>query len=343
VSEIVKINSNKSQDTLRIELFLSNICNYKCWYCFPGSNEGTHRWPKLNTIVDNLSHLLDYYKVNLGKKKFHLHVIGGEPTLWSEFEDFVNHFKKNYNCTITMSSNGSRTLRWWEEHGQNFDEVMLSCHHESVDVTHISSVAEILYKKKVWTTAMVLMDPREWDRCVNIVEELKKNNSGWPITAVEIYHATVTYTDDQKKYISKSLKKFPNIFYYLKSKKNEYKNTTVYYNDGKSKKVDVNWLSLNDMNKFYGWSCNIGIDTLYINNDGAVTAACGEFLYNLKYKFNIFESNFKEKFKPILIPTTCYQKSCHCQPEINCRKEKEVIPLVPLLTKEYPLHRYTSL
>jgi uncharacterized radical SAM superfamily Fe-S cluster-containing enzyme len=66
-AEIVKIDSNTDEEILRIELFLSNQCNYKCWYCFPGSNEGTHLWPELDLVVKNLSALLDYYKKNSTK------------------------------------------------------------------------------------------------------------------------------------------------------------------------------------------------------------------------------------------------------------------------------------
>ena len=53
-TEIIKIDSNIDTDILRIELFFSNLCNYKCWYCFPGCNEGTHKWPDLELVTKNL-------------------------------------------------------------------------------------------------------------------------------------------------------------------------------------------------------------------------------------------------------------------------------------------------
>lgn len=343
MSELIKIDSNISPDVLRIELFLSNLCNYKCWYCFPGSNEGTHRWPDLDPLIDNLSFLFDYYIKNKGKKKFNIHIIGGEPTIWKNLGDFARHFKQHYNCRITMSTNGSRTLRWWEEHGKDFDEVMISCHHEFVDVDHVSAVANILYEKKVWSTAMVLMDPNAWERCLTLIEQLKKSNNGWPITALEVYHHTISYTEEQKRYLNNSIKKMPNPWYYLRSKKTEYRKPTVYFDNGTNKRVDVNWISLNGLNHFYGWECNIGVDTVYVNKDGFLTAACGEFLYDLNFKYNVFEKDFPTKFNPEIKPTVCRQQSCHCQPEINCRKELKTKALAPVWLAEYPLHRYTSL
>jgi organic radical activating enzyme len=341
MTDLIKIDSNVPEDVLRIELFLSNFCNYKCWYCFPGSNEGTHRWPNLEPLMSNLSFLLNHYKNNAMKKRFHLHIIGGEPTLWKDLEIFIKHFKENYNCKITTSTNASRTLRWWDEHGQHFDEVLLSCHHQYVDIEHTIEVANILYKKNVWVTAVVLMDPDAWEKCIKIVDKLKSKVK-CPISVAEIQHSTINYTQEQKKYISSNAKKIPNLWYFLKSKRPIHKNPKVYFTDGSSKTVRNNWLSLNRLNKFYGWQCNIGVDTVYIEKNGVISGTCGEFLYNLDFKFNIFDINFKDKFYPTIVPTICHKEYCKCQPEINCRKEKNIIS-TSTSTAEYPLRKYTSL
>jgi organic radical activating enzyme len=279
--------------------------------------------------------LLDYYKTYLNKTKFEIHVIGGEPTLWSKFEIFAKHFKEHYNCLISISSNGSRTIRWWEENGRYFDEVMLSCHHQQVDVDHLINVANVLYKKNVWTTAMVLMDSHEWDKCESMVNQLKKSSIGWPVNALDVRHDTIKYTDKQTKYLLSELKKIPNLIYYFKNKKFSDKKPTVYFDDGSKKKVPETWLTINKKNNFYGWKCNVGIDTIYINKDGYVTGACNENLYNLDYKFNLLDNDFNKKFKPILLPTICYKLSCDCQPESNCRKEKiSNSKIIPILSKE---------
>jgi organic radical activating enzyme len=347
MKEIIKIDSNLPNDLLRIELVLSDYCNYECWYCFPGSNAATQPWPKLKNIVDNITHILDYYKEHLGKKQFVLHVTGGEPTLWKDFGEFAKHFHE-YGCVISMSSNGSRTLRWWKEYGHYFDHVILSCHHEAVDVAHTNAVADILYDKKVWVNAIVLMDPRAWDKCVGIVSQLKQSKRRWSITAVEVFHSTVHYTKEQFEYISKSCKRLPNPIYYFFYKKTIYKKATVFFNDGTKKTVGHNWLLLNKLHAFNGWDCNIGIDTFVINKRGELSGACGENLYNLDYKFNIFDADFKEKYQPVLQSTICHKALCPCTPETNARKEKligarKVIPLVPISSGEYRLHRYTTL
>ena len=337
MNDIIKIDSNVANDFLRIELFLSNMCNFKCWYCYPGSNEGTHHWPKLESIVENLSYLLDYYKKHAGKKKFLLHIIGGEPTLWKDLGEFVKHFKTTYDCTISISTNGSRTIRWWKEYAEYFDHIMVSCHHEQIDVEHTITVCDLLYDKKVNFTAMVLMDPFAWDKCIGIVEHLKTSKHRWCIDALEVLHSTIKYTPEQKEYISSSLKRYPNVFWWLKTTKRykSIKKTTVYFDNSKSKNVPTNWLTLNKFNHFFGWECNIGVDTFFINKIGHLTGACGQLLYGQDFYYNIFDKDFSEKFKPKIQPVICSKTDCLCQPEVNTSKHrivssKKIIPIALL-------------
>jgi len=329
-NSIIKIDSNIDDSILRIELCLSNICNYSCWYCFPGCNEGTHPWPKYKTFVENLDHLIDYYKKHKNKKTIYIHIIGGEPTLWREFGDFVKYLKEQHKCIVSVSTNGSRTLRWWEEYGHYVDAVMLSCHYERVDVEHAKAVGDILYKKGVNVNALVLMDPANWDRCIDIVEQLKTSKKRWFICAMEIYHGSVHYTEEQKEYLSKSCKRIANPWFYFWNKKTPHANPTFTFEDGSKAKLNNNWVSLNGLNNFYGWECNLGVDTFYINKDGLMQGACGETLYDLNYKFNIYDDNFISKFHPEIKPTICKKNAlCQCQPEYNCRKQR-VIPLVQI-------------
>jgi len=323
--QLIRIQSNQKKDSFRIELFLSNRCNYKCWYCFPGSNEGTHGWPDLELIKKNLSHLIEHYKKNVGKKDFYLHLIGGEPTIWKDFGEFTKYFKEKFNCLISMSTNGSRTLRWWEEYGHYNDIVMLSCHHERVDVPHIIAVADLLYKKGVSVDANVLMDPHAWDKCVAIVEQLKSSRKKWAINVLEIYHSTVNYNAEQKKYLSDCNKRNPSFFQLFNWKKRRFEKfnstPTLHFNNKKKKRVLQNYLSLNGMNNFKGWQCNVGVDTIQIDKHGLIKGSCGNRLYNLNRSFNLFNHDFTDNFYPDIVPTICERKRCTCQPEINCNKK----------------------
>jgi sulfatase maturation enzyme AslB (radical SAM superfamily) len=68
---IKEVINNYKNNFLRIEYMLGNVCNYKCNYCFPGSNEGDKPWPNLEITKKHFSHLLDHY-ITQGKKYFRI-------------------------------------------------------------------------------------------------------------------------------------------------------------------------------------------------------------------------------------------------------------------------------
>lgn len=182
---------------MRFELFLSDYCNFQCWYCSKDFNGKTVSWPKLDVLLPNFLHLLDYYKA-AGKETFIIH-IGGEPSTWPGLIKFVTEIKKHHNCIISLTTNGSRTLRWWNQNVKHFD-------------------------------------------------------------------------------------------------------------------------SLNGYNNFKGWTCNVGVETAFIDKKGNIRGSCGNKLYNKDFYYNIYDPEFKISFKPIIGPVECKMSSCYCQPEVNCTK-----------------------
>lgn len=316
---IKQVINPQDPKTLRIEYMIGNTCNYKCWYCFKGSNEGEYRWHNdLEFITKNLFHLLDYYK-KFGKERFEIHIVGGEPTLWPDLGKFAQSIKENYNSWISISTNGSRTIRWWEEYGKYFDDVMISVHHEYADLDHLIKVADTVFKQGPVVNAMVLMDPFAWDKCIEIIDKLKHSKYRWFINAMEVMDETISYTPDQLKFISKPVKRFPNPFWLIKKLKNLKRDPKVVFENGKTKTVNRNWIGLNKQNHFKGWLCNIGVDNLYIDKDGRITGACRTVLFE---NYNLHDEDFVKKFNPIIKPKICDVEFCGCQPEQLLNKIK---------------------
>lgn len=327
MNKLIKVQSALPDDLMRIEIFPGDTCNYKCRYCLPVFHEGTAPWPDLDTFTDRLSHVMDYYMKH-GKKRFQFQIIGGEPTLWRDCGEFAKFFKDRYDVTIVMASNGSRTLRWWQEYGKQFDHIIMSCHHERMDVNHTIQVCDSLYENDVWVNAMVLMDSLYWDKCVGIIESLKNSKHTWSISSSQVIHDTVKYTPEQLEFLKSNNKRLPDARYYYEVKKTLNEDPTVYFDDGSSKTVSHNWLDLNGYNNYYGWECNIGVDSIYIDKFGNIRGACNQVLFNRNTHYNLFDSDFKEKFNPNLEPSICTQTSCVCFPEQ--RLNKRIIPVIPL-------------
>ena len=321
--KLIEVKSNWKNKDLRIEFMLGNTCNFNCWYCFPGSHEGTHRWGDFNLLVKNFTKLVNQYKSN-GKKNIYLHIIGGEPTLWPDLGNFVVEMKK-LGCIISMSTNGSRTIRWWKENAKYFDKVTLSCHHAEMDISHNIQVADILYENSCIVDASVLMDPGAWDKCVSIVEELKTSKYRWCIVASEVLHQKILYTQEQTTYLEDHIKRRPNIFWFLKNNKYYVDKIQVVFENGKSKKVLSNWIRLQKLNHFKGWNCNIGVDNIFITKEGTITGTCGAKLFGKPFYYSIYDEDFETNFNVKISSTICEADVCNCQAEINLKK---FIPMV---------------
>ena len=74
----IKIVSTQESNLLQIRFFPTDICNFNCSYCFPGSHNEKYRYPKnVDTVIKNFRKLFDLYTTNLGKTRFHLLIAGG--------------------------------------------------------------------------------------------------------------------------------------------------------------------------------------------------------------------------------------------------------------------------
>ncbi len=329
LSEPIKLVSNY-RDILNIAYMVSNVCNYKCSYCFDGCNDGSKRFKEDWTKVsDNLIHLLDYYKDHSPKKKFEISLLGGEPTLWKYLPEFCSKLKSNHNVSIMIVSNGSRTLDWWKENSKYFDQVVLSFHIQETDVNHFISVADVLYENNVVVTGLVMMDPDYWTQCVDAIEKLKTSKHTWAINLQSLEDNSkrkITYTDEQAEFIkSHSLIRRGNWIYLLKNIFKSYyyqKEPVATFADGNKQKLQSNEIILNDWNHFKGWNCNIGVDRLFINVDGSISGTCGQLLFGEKYHYNLYDINFKENFRPEIKSVICRQVDCLCVTEVNLTKEK---------------------
>jgi MoaA/NifB/PqqE/SkfB family radical SAM enzyme len=330
---IIEVKQNWISDVVRIDITLSNICNYKCWYCFDGCNTGTHKWPNFDVYVKNLSHLMDHYLKTTNKKKFDFHVMGGEATYWNRFFDFVSYFKQRYDCIFTLTTNASRKLDYWEKAAPYLDYVTISSHHEYCDPHHIRNVADLLYEKNVIVTTVVLMDPKEWDKCMGHIEIYKGSRRTWSIRYLEIIiQSSVVYTPEQKKILNKLRARRANIFWFFKNNKSYRSSVKVVDENNKTHRVGDHEIVMKRLNNFKGWSCNLGVDWIAIKMDGTVSGICSNGLFTNNQTFNLNDNTFIEQFHPIIKPTICQQLECWCMFEANMPKHKlnttkKIIPI----------------
>lgn len=348
MKDLVRIETMEPKNRLRIEFMVGNYCNYKCWYCGPYANGGDTRWHKdYDELLINFTHLLEFYVRN-GRDSFEVNILGGEPSMWPDIVRFSNDLKSRFNVKFTMTTNGSRTLRWWDENAKAFDKILFSYHHKEANLEHYINVLDLVYKKNIPVNSLVLMDSSCWDLCIDAINTMQQSKQPWFICALEVNPPN--YTPKQKEFFKKHVKRRPPIWRILKDEhENLFKGkTTVTYKDGVKQKVERNFFSTNDLNHFEGWMCNIGIENINIQKDGKITGVCGNLVYGEDTFYNLYASDFTKNFQPSLVPSICTKNNCWCQPEMlmtkwNTGSNKKVIPLVSISLKECQPHKYTSL
>lgn len=320
--KIIQVKQSWPDDRLLINFQLHNLCNYRCWYCFPNSNTGTYKWKDYDLILSNFIHLLNIYKLKLNKSKFQINLLGGEPTLWPELPKFCQDLKNIYkdDVSIMITSNGSRNISWWMSNVNSFDHVLLSCHPEYVNEEHILHVADLLYDHNVHVDISVLMAPNLWDRSVDVINFLKTGNKKWAIIASYVQQSLYSYSDEQLSYVNDYLKQRPNMEWYKTVKKEHHYTVNVTYDDLTCQQVSKVYILLNKLNNFYGWKCNIGVDNITILFNGDISANCEENLYNINFKYNLYDSLFTLNFNPEIKETTCSKCFCGCEHEYNTSK-----------------------
>ena len=316
----IRVISTQQPEVLEVRFFPTDICNYSCSYCWPGSgNVNKFRYPKdVDLVIGNFRKLFDFYKT-FGKTKFRLTIAGGgEPTLWPGLEQFCKEIKETHNVYISIVSNGSRTVRWWEENSAYFDDAVLSCHHEFVDIEHFVNVADVLFANGIKVTSLVLMDATAWDKCAGLIDTMKSSQLPWIIEAKPIVDApgrgTDVYTTEQLEFFG--IKRLPSSEWIVEQLADARTHeSVVLFNDNSARAVRPHEILTNKWNDFKGWDCSVGVEAISITAEGKVLGSCQLPVFNTTP--NIFSENFTLTSPKTVI---CTMDQCVCQPDTHVSK-----------------------
>lgn len=317
----ISILNENSHDELYIDFTIGTICNYKCYYCFEGLNDGQFKFPTdIDLTVTNLKYLLDLYN----KSNIRLHITGGEPTHWNQLDEFVSHFQ---SCKVTLSTNGSKKLEWWEKNSHLFDCISISVHAGYSDVEHLSKVATWIYDNTdTFIECTVLMDPQNWSHCVSMIEEFTNKDISWllKVRPVILKGDSSHYSNEQYLYMKDKVKNYPSDEYIRKmsSKISSKTNLITTFNDGSVQSLKTIDFFEHNWHHFTGWSCNVGVDRFSIDRDGTIKGACGaKNLFGLTEPLSIYDPNLTTKItKNMIQPTICQLNYCECPSDIKITK-----------------------
>lgn len=331
---LIRIENEKYSPHLSIDLAIFNVCNFHCNYCHPGSNGGDSRKPNdYDLVVKNFDHLLNIYKTHFNKTDIKIEVTGGEPTVWPKLQDFAKHVKETHQVNnLALTTNASRTMRWWRENGKYFDEVHISLHPEEGDVDHTIEVADFLYNETDGHVAVnVIMDPTMWDKCKSNLDKVVNHNVPWLVKSwvlVKDGYLRTDYSEEQLEMFRDKVKKLPSQEYIdrmIARKIIPSKSTAKFiYDDGVVEPYNSFMLRQSGDHNFYGWECNLGVDRVPIIF-GDIIGSCGaNNIFNSDKILSIYDEDFISKFTPDIIkPIFCNQLSCgSCTKDLKLPKHK---------------------
>jgi MoaA/NifB/PqqE/SkfB family radical SAM enzyme len=295
-----KIELNKPWK--KVVWITTTVCNYSCSYCAPSLHNGKHRW------LDNYSNVINLINKFRQNSPLVLDIMGGEPTLWPKFQDFCKEIKSNELTTsIQFTSNGSRTVRYWETFDAPVDTLGFSFHPEFAKEQHYIDILQVLHKRYN-VKVFLMMPPTEYDRIRKFYYDILNSDLEIDVAVKLIkdnqHNGLIDgYTNQHKQFSTNRM---------WKSKVSIIDDSFPLLN---GKKFIPQELVNTGKDNFKGWMCNVGIDRLSIEPNGDVY---GSTCYITKPYGNI--NTDKDIDLPIL-PTLCTKNRCGCGADISISKE----------------------
>lgn len=290
---------------------LGNTCNYSCSYCPSNLHDGSIKWPELEKIKQFISRVVE----QVYPKKVYFELTGGEVTLYRYFLEICKHCT-DLGAKVGLISNGSRTLRWWEENKKYFDHVCLSFHPEFAEPEHFVEVVKIL-NNDVRTHVNIMMSPEQFDYCFAVANKIK-NLGNISMALQPLIHdfgdTVFDYTDAQKnifdkqhELITKDIQFTRSFDYYRGAMKK-------IYPDGTGEVSSAHRFISFKTNDWSNWKCYAGVEQIIVDLGGNIFRGwcrVGEKIGN------IYDQNLKIPTEPV----TCNKTMCHCNFDIMSTKE----------------------
>lgn len=299
----IHITNNGPKNIAVISFKAHNVCNYTCDYCNPNSKDGSERWNSNYLAVANFVN-----KVREKNTYACLEIIGGEPTMWPQLQLFMDSVSHD-NLVIEINTNGSRTLRYWEQFKPSNSLFIFSWHSKEANTEHLIKVIEIM-KNKCLPMVSLLIIPEYWEKGLDAIKKFEKLDIPIDIKLVRkslIHDELYPYTESQLNYILSYAQNTSNIKYP--------KWLNLYPSVIKLNGLREDWNDLvaDKKNIFTNWKCNAGLDRFVIDPNGDISKCwprVGGKIGNV----------YSEYILPTEAVICTYEHACHCKQDAIIEK-----------------------
>lgn len=329
MNDLVRIEhiDPKYKNWIRIEWNIGKRCNFDCSYCPPDLHDNSSRHTDLEKFENTVRIIRETYP----DKKLRISLTGGEPFVHPQILDILEIFPKYKIDEVSTITNGSLPLRKYQRALDFVDNLIFSWHYEHLRTDHMKEVLSNITKDKIHVHLMFL--PGRLAEIKETVTWLTDNKIRFNVRRIRpLFNPTGGFNlpgssgmagqhkpsiiaagpDDASANGYYSQEELEYLDSFVKAGTN-YDNA-IFFTTETSWTDNVNTLLKNRWNSFIGWKCMVGIETLYIENDGKIyRATCKQ-----GGPIGTIEDGFTLPTKPI----ECRKAWCNCAADLNVTKWK---------------------
>lgn len=267
------ISIKQHAQVLQLTWFINNICTNHCAYCPPELHKGRNHNYDWEHARSFLLRLIEQHK------KINCLILGGEPTI-SPFLYEAVELLHSGGHTISLTSNGVRSVEYWKKLAPLINNVSLS-YHPGYEIEDFFKKVQAI-SEYTQVGVRVMFDSRYWNKALDFYNECLQIPY-LRVDAVRILSEIAgghtigsEYSPDQLNWLSNTpSRQAVDSVLRLKRQNPNWKQLYIgskfYYDDGTEDYWgDANRLISADKSFFNGWACSIGLESLYINYDGQV-------------------------------------------------------------------------
>ena len=306
MKEIIEIKNLNNE--IFVYWILTDFCNQHCTYCPSSLNLGTYANSSSSPNDSDIDLFLDKLIATQQQtqKRLVVNISGGEPTLHNKFADIIERL---HDCaTITVTTNGARSVGWWQALPKQPQLVILSLHPEYYDSKKlkINQLCEFLKNSGVAIQFNLMCHPGMWDTVMEIVNDVDDRFK--PFIIPKVVQDQDTFNRDMYSYTSEQLDFIKN--YPTKLDSNISWDVQAVYSNGDTNRVIPNTIMAEGLHYFHNWRCAAGSEGICIYANGEVRAGiCNARLLGTISNFNLLDEYL-----------TCPRPSCVCPGDIFLNK-----------------------
>ena len=249
---------------------LHDKCSYRCSYCPPTNHDGDDSWLKIDQVIKTCETIKQKVYQRNPNLKMQILFNGGEPTLWKDFSNLIGYLDQE-NWSLHMVTNLSRSLLWWKNLNIRWDYLSASFHSEYANVNEFIEKCQYLqdYANVLNIRVMIPPDQKLFDLTTSILDRFRSEVPLATIQCIPILFEFGGTTIPLSPYTPAQLEKINKLLDF-KGKPNKNNTKMVTWDDNTTVYIDSNKIVNQGLNKFKNWSCDAGIDGIFINSQGTI-------------------------------------------------------------------------